>query len=161
VPDEAERPSGLARRLGALCYDALLLLALLAVLTALLIGFRGGAAIPPRTWWFQGLIVGVCVLFYAWFWTHGGQTLGMRAWRIRVVRDDGTRLRWHDALLRFAAAWLAALPAGWGFWSCFFDAEKRCWHDRVTRTRVREITAKAAPRTRPSTNPEQRDRGYG
>ncbi|HEY7671461.1 MAG TPA: RDD family protein [Gammaproteobacteria bacterium] len=139
--DAAERPSGLARRLAALCYDALLLLALLAVLTALLIGLRGGAAIPPGTWWFQALVVGVCVLFYAWFWTHGGQTLGMRAWRIQVLRNDGTALRWRDALLRFGAAWLAVLPAGWGFWSCLLDAEKRCWHDRLTRTRVREIPA--------------------
>ena len=145
MPDPAQRPSGFARRLAALCYDALLLLALLAVLTALLIGLRGGGAIPPRTWWFQGLVVGVCALFYSWFWTHGGQTLGMRAWRIRVVRDDGTPLRWRDALLRFGAAWLAVLPAGWGFWSCFFDSEKRCWHDRVTHTRVSQIVRPAPP----------------
>ena len=131
--------------MAALCYDALLLLALLAVLTALLIGLRGGAAIPPQTWWFQGLVIGICTLFYSWFWTHGGQTLGMRAWRIRVVRDDGAPLVWRDALLRFGAAWLALLPAGWGFWSCFFDAERRCWHDRVTHTRVLEIAAPARP----------------
>jgi uncharacterized RDD family membrane protein YckC len=125
--------------LAALCYDALLLAAVLAVLTALLVGLRGGAAIPPGTWWFQGLVVGAYAFFYAWFWTHGGQTLGMRAWRIRVVRDDGVPLRWRDALLRLGAAWLGMLPAGWGLWSCFFDVEKRCWHDRVTRTRVSEI----------------------
>ena len=152
MPDPAERPSGLARRLAALCYDALLLLALLLVLTALLIGVRG-SAIPPRTWWFQGLVVGVCVLFYTWFWTHGGQTLGMRAWRIRVDRDDGAPLRWRDALLRFGAAWLAVLPAGWGYWSCLFDAEKRCWHDRVTRTRVIEISSRPTPKSTPVNEP--------
>jgi uncharacterized RDD family membrane protein YckC len=138
VPDPVQRPSGLARRLAALGYDALLLLAAFLVLTGLLIGLRG-SEIPPHTWWFQGLIVCVCVLFYTWFWTHGGQTLGMRAWRIRVHRDDGEALRWRDALLRFGAAWLSVLPAGWGFWSCLFDPEKRCWHDRVTRTRVSHI----------------------
>lgn len=136
----------MARRLAALCYDVLILLALLLVITALLIGFRG-SAIPPRTGWFQGLVVGVCGLFYTWFWTHGGQTPGMRAWRIQVHRDDGAPLRWRDALLRFGAAWLAVLPAGWGFWSGFFDAEKRCWHDRVTRTRITEAPGRAVPKS--------------
>jgi uncharacterized RDD family membrane protein YckC len=133
--------SGLARRLAAICYDALLLAALLLVLTTLLLALRRGQEIPPQTWWFQVLVIGVVALFYSWFWTHGGQTLGMRAWRIRVVRDDGRPLTWRDALLRFAAAWLAALPAGLGFWWCFFDAKGRCWHDRLTHTHVRIVEA--------------------
>ena len=132
-------PSGLARRVAALCYDGLLLAALLLAGTALVIAARGGAVIAPETPWYQAAVVGTCFLFYAWFWTHGGQTLGMRAWRIRVLRDDGAPLTWRDALLRFAAAWLAALPAGLGFWWCLLDADKRCWHDCATRTHVRRL----------------------
>jgi uncharacterized RDD family membrane protein YckC len=98
------------------------------------------------------------VLFYTWFWTHGGQTLGMRAWRIRVHRDDGAPLRWRDALLRFGAAWLAVLPVGWGYWSSLFDAEKRCWHDRITRTRVSEVVSRPTSQSAGLTNPEQSHR---
>jgi uncharacterized RDD family membrane protein YckC len=148
--------SGLARRLAALCYDALLLTALLLVLTAILLALRRGTAIAPQTWWFQLVVVVVCLLFYGGFWTHGGQTLGMRAWKIRVVRDDGTALDWGDAVLRFAAAWLAALPAGLGYWWCLFDADKRCWHDRLTHTHVQRVE-RERPLPRALANPQERD----
>jgi uncharacterized RDD family membrane protein YckC len=129
--------SGLARRFAAICYDWLLLIAVLALFTALVLVARGGSTVAPSTAWFQVSLVAVAGVFFAWFWTHGGQTLGMRAWRIRVVREDGAALTWRDALLRVLAASLAALPAGLGFFWCLVDANGRCWHDRVTRTRVR------------------------
>ena len=155
----AHANSGLARRLAAICYDALLLTAVLLVLTAILLAARRGTAIAPQTWWFQIFVVGVCLLFHAWFWTHGGQTLGMRAWKIRVVRDDGTALTWRHAVLRFAAASLSALPAGLGFWWCLIDAEKRCWHDRLTHTRVQNVDrARSLPRA--LADPQERDRRY-
>jgi uncharacterized RDD family membrane protein YckC len=152
----AHENSGLARRLAAICYDALLLTALLLVLTAVLLALRGGSSIAPQTWWFQIVVVGVCLLFHAWFWTHGGQTLGMRAWKIRVVRDDGKALTWRDALLRFAAAWLSALPAGLGFWWCLIDGG-RCWHDRLTHTRVQRVEHNARLPPLELANPQERD----
>jgi uncharacterized RDD family membrane protein YckC len=51
-------------------------------------------------------------LFFAWFWTHGGQTLGLRAWSLRVQTLDGYELGWRHSLIRFTAAavpWLVAL----------------------------------------------------
>ena len=128
---------GLARRLAAICYDWLLLIALLAVFTGLVLAARSGAAVAPATGWFQVALAAVGALFFAWFWTHGGQTLGMRAWRIRVVRDDGGPLTWRDAALRVLTATLAALPVGLGFAWGWIDADRRCWHDRLTRTHVR------------------------
>ena len=127
--------------MAALCYDALLLLALLAVLTALLIGLRGGAAIPPQTWWFQGLVIGICTLFYSWFWTHGGQTLGMRAWRLHVRRADGRPVDWPAALARFAYAFVAWLPLGLGVLWCAIDARRRAWHDTLSGTEVVLLTS--------------------
>jgi uncharacterized RDD family membrane protein YckC len=127
----------LPRRLAAICYDALLLGALLLVLTAAVLAARDGTAIPPGTWWFRVVLVGTWVLFFSGFWRYGGQTLGMRAWKIRVVRDDGAPLLWSDALLRFGAAWLSSLPAGLGFWWSLADSERRCWHDRLSRTHLR------------------------
>lgn len=137
IPRPDYPPSGLLRRLAALCYDLLLLAAVLLALTGIVLAARGGAAVAPHTAWFQLFVVVVCGLFYMWFWTHGGQTLGMRAWKIRVVRDDGQALTWGDAALRFGAAWLSLLPAGLGFWWALLDADRRCWHDRLSRTRVR------------------------
>jgi len=124
------------RRLAALCYDLLLLAALMFCFTLLVLVARLGAAIPPGSWWFASSLVGVAMAFFCGFWTHGGQTVGMRAWRIRVVCDDGGPLGWPRAIARFAAALVAAAPAGIGFWWSVFDSRKLAWHDRWTRTQV-------------------------
>lgn len=133
---EPLQPANLLRRFAALSYDALALLAILMCFTLLVVLARGFRAIEPGTWWFEACIVAISVFFYAWFWTHGGQTVGMRAWRIRIIDRDGGEVRWSRAIARFFAAWLAALPAGLGFWWCLVDAQKLCWHDRLSRTRV-------------------------
>jgi uncharacterized RDD family membrane protein YckC len=141
IPQPPE-PARLPRRLAALAYDTLLLAAILFAFTFLIVASRGGAPIPPGSLWFEGGLIGVAALFYGWFWTHGGQTLGMRAWRIRVTTVDGGALDWRRALLRFCAAWLAALPAGLGYWWGLFDPERRCWHDTLSGTRVVRVNAR-------------------
>ena len=129
------------RRLAALCYDLLLLAALVVVFTLLVLAVRLGTPVPPGTWWFELSLLAIIVLFFCGFWVHGGQTLGMRAWRIRVVRDDGGALTWPRAAARFALGVVAAAPAGLGLWWSLFEPGKRGWHDRWTGTRV----VRAAP----------------
>ena len=129
------------RRLAALCYDVLLLAALEVSFTWLVFAARLGRPVPPGTWWFPLCLLAIVVAFFSGFWVHGGQTLGMRAWRIRVTRDDGGTLTWPRAAARFALALVAAAPAGLGLWWSLLDERKRGWHDRWTRTRV----VRAAP----------------
>jgi uncharacterized RDD family membrane protein YckC len=124
------------RRLAALGYDSLLLGGVLIVFTFTVFFARGARGVPPGTLWFQLSLAAVVGLFYCSFWTHGGQTLGMRAWRIRLVREDGGRVGWGRALVRFLAAWVAVLPLGLGYWWSLFDPQRRCWHDRLSRTAV-------------------------
>jgi uncharacterized RDD family membrane protein YckC len=124
------------RRLAAFCYDLLLLTALLFCFTLAVLTVRLGAAVPPGSWWFPLCLVGVAMVFFCGFWAHGGQTVGMRAWRIRVVCDDGSPLGWPRAAARFVAALVAAVPGGLGLWWSAFDSQKRGWHDCWTRTRV-------------------------
>jgi hypothetical protein len=84
-----------------------------------------------------GKIGPVCgFLFYGWFWTHGGQTLGMRTWRLRLVRADGGPITWHITAIRFGSALLALAPLGLGLWWALFDKDKRAWHDRLSGTRL-------------------------
>lgn len=124
------------RRLAALGYDLLLLLAIAFCFTWLVLTARLGTPVPPGTWWFESSLVAIAMLFFCGFWVRGGQTLGMRAWRIRVVRDDGGALSWRQSVARFAAGVVAAAPAGLGLWWSFLDADNRGWHDRWTGTRV-------------------------
>jgi uncharacterized RDD family membrane protein YckC len=129
-------PASLLKRLAAFCYDLLLLGAVIFCYTWLLLLLRGGREIPPGTLWFEVTLVAIGTVFFCGFWTHGGQTLGMRAWRIRVVRADGGPIDWPRALLRLLAAIVAALPLGLGLWWGWLDAERRGWHDRLAGTRV-------------------------
>ncbi len=132
------------RRLAAFCYDLLLLTALLVCFTLVVLAARLGAAPPPGTWWFSASLLAIAMAFFCGFWVHGGQTLGMRAWRIRVIRADGNALTWLRAAARFGLAVVATLPLGLGLWWSLIDAEKRAWHDRWTATRV--VRAPLPPR---------------
>ena len=136
-----ETSAPLARRLAALLYDALLLLGLLFVFSLLLILARGGRAIAAGTFWYEASLVAVAFVFCGLSWTRGGQTVGMKAWQIRVVASDAGSIDWPRAALRFFASWLSLLPAGAGYWWALVDRERCCWHDRLSRTRV----VRAAP----------------
>lgn len=138
--DNAETP-GLLRRLAAIFYDLLLIAALLVLASTLV-------TIPLDAIWgitfdekepnifFQLYLLLVIIGFFSGFWLRGGQTLGMRAWRVKLVRDDGRPLRFIDTLLRQAAALLSWTALGAGFVWSLFDAERLTWHDRLTGTRL-------------------------
>jgi uncharacterized RDD family membrane protein YckC len=141
TPDPAPAPAGLLRRLGAMLYDGLLLLAVLMVATGLFLPLTGGEAISPRDhpaleFVYRAVLVVLTVGFFGIFWTRRGQTLGMASWRVRVEREDGALLDWGDTVRRLAAALLSWLPLGLGFLWVLFDPQRRAWHDRLSRTRV-------------------------
>jgi uncharacterized RDD family membrane protein YckC len=113
-------PARLPRRLAAIVYDGLLLIGVLVGATALALGLAvallGGEAVKlhnplQANPFFQTYLLLVCFFFYGGFWTHGGQTLGMRAWRLRLQRRDGRGIGWWQALLRFliGSLWLATV----------------------------------------------------
>jgi len=140
-----ETSAPLARRLAALLYDALLLAGLLFVFTLLLIFARAGRAIAAGTIWYEASLVAVTFAFCGISWTRGGQTVGMKAWRIRVVARDGNSLDWPRAALRFFASWMSLLPAGLGYWWALVDRQRCCWHDRLSGTRVIHARTHAGP----------------
>lgn len=125
---------GLVRRLAACLYDALALSAVLMVAGAAWVGATRAAA-PPGDWLFRGYLLAVSALFFCTFWRRG-ETLGMRAWKLRMVSADGQPPGWGRALLRFAAAILSWAALGLGFLWVLVDREKLAWHDRLSGTRL-------------------------
>lgn len=118
-------------------YDALLIVALLMIGTALLLLWTGGEAIATRdNLGYQLYLLAIVFIFFTSFWAHGGQTLGMRAWRIKLEREDGDAAGWRDALLRLCACLLSWLPAGMGFLWVVIDKGGRTWHGRLSHTRM-------------------------
>jgi uncharacterized RDD family membrane protein YckC len=133
--------AGFGRRLAALVYDAFLLAALLMIFTGGALFFTHGAAVVPATagaWVYAyraGLVL-VVVGYYALNWLRSGQTLGMRAWRIRAVSASGAPLTWEAAILRASFGLLAWAPAGLGVLWLYLDPQRLALHDRLSKTRV-------------------------
>ena len=143
--------AGLARRLAAIFYDFLLSVALLLVIAfaykLALMGLYGEAQL--RQWTDAGALDGDPLLstllllglfgFFAKFWTHSGQTLGMQVWNIRVQNVDGSAISLLQALLRFLVAMASWLCLGLGFLWSLWDKDKRSWHDIYSDSRVVQL----------------------
>lgn len=131
------------RRLLAALYDLLPLAGLLMIATALVV-LLARLLVPVdridlllRNGWPHDLLqiwLGMLVLsYYVLSWRRGGQTIGMRTWRIAVRADTGS-LSLNAALLRALVGLL--LP---GLLWCLFDPRRRALHDRVAGTHVVQI----------------------
>ena len=132
-------PVSLARRIAAMTYDTFAVLALLFFCTLpLVIALQGQAIAAENPFYFGYLLL--CAYFYFGIsWTRGGQTLGMRAWKIKVIKrvaDKNTDLTALDALQRFVFAGLSWLCLGLGFLSALIDKDRLTWHDKLSGTRL-------------------------
>ena len=122
-------------------YDALLVLALWMIATALLLPLTHGEAVrwettPALFVVHKLLMVAILVGLYGYAWTRKGQTLGMAAWRLQLQRLDGTRPDWSDSVRRIGAALLSWLPFALGWLWSLVDRDRRTWHDMLSHTQV-------------------------
>lgn len=132
-------PAHLGWRLLAFIYDVLPVVALWFVLSVLVLMLRGGQPILPWTaaFWLQNLALwAIAGLYAVESWSRGGETLGMRPWRLRVVDEQGRLADRARLWRRFAWATLSWLPAGGGFLWSLVDRERRCLHDLASGTRL-------------------------
>jgi uncharacterized RDD family membrane protein YckC len=130
------RAAGLLRRLAALFYDSLLLLAIWFIATALLLPFTEGEAVPPNNPLLPTYLLFLSVFVYGWFWRHGGQTLGMRAWKLQLRNLRPGAISWWQVLLRILVAIPSAALFGAGYLWLLVDKRKLSWHDRYSETCV-------------------------
>lgn len=161
IPATASLPCPLWRRLLALVYDLLIVVALVMVVGLVCQLATGGRLISTGAKtvvpiWYQALQALVVGAYFISSWRRGGQTLGMRPWRIRVTRHDGGTPSLRQALIRILVAaapllllvlepmlglqtllWtLLAVWAG-GFATALFDPRRRALHDMVAATEIR------------------------
>ena len=131
-------PAGLGRRLGAMLYDAFLVIAIWILVAGLhLLAVRHLLGLPADQVGLglaQVASLRIAMLmsafaFFAFFWCRGGMTLGMQAWRLRVQTRDGHAISPRQALVRYLVAWLSAAALGLGYLWVLFDAERRSWPD--------------------------------
>lgn len=81
----------------------------------------------------QAWLFAVLGFYFAWFWRHGGQTLAMKTWHIRLVHEDGGQVGWAQAFLRYVLALLFTWT-GISFVYSFFDKNGQFPQDRLCKT---------------------------
>ena len=129
-------PASLGLRLTALLYDFFPLLGLWFFAGAIGLSVAGDENRFARNFVIQMLVLLFTASYFVISWTRGGQTIGMRAWRLRLTNDDGSRVTVPRAVLRFVLASLSFALLGAGFWWQFVDREKRTAHDAIAHTRM-------------------------
>ena len=130
---ESYPPARLWRQFAAMVYDGMLIIALLFLAVGILVAFNGGEAVEPNIA-ITLYLVFVVFTFYAGFWRKSGQTLGMQAWRIRIVSEFGGNPSWGTSYLRLMFALLSWACLGLGYWWRLF--KPYTWHDRLSQTRI-------------------------
>jgi len=129
---------GFFRYLAAVFYDLMLVIAAFFVATAALLPFTAGEAIESPIL-YPLYLLAVSFAFYGWFWTHGGQTLGLRAWKLRVVTAQKTDISWQQAGIRFLTACLSWLLLGLGIFWRIGQKEGKTWQDLSSKSTIIRI----------------------
>jgi uncharacterized RDD family membrane protein YckC len=76
-------------------------------------------------------------LYFGYFWSKNGQSIGMKLLNMKVVGQDGESLGFVRAGLRGTVGyWISSLIFGLGYIWAAFDAEKETWHDKIFNTWV-------------------------
>lgn len=127
---------GLLRRLGSLLYETLVFVALWLLGSALFTMIYGGVAEGRQRWLLQLLCLLLISGYFLWCWTHGGQTLAMKTWRIRLVDASGSTPTLATAVRRYPLAAAGLLLGGAGLWWALLDSDGQFLHDRLAGTRL-------------------------
>jgi uncharacterized RDD family membrane protein YckC len=134
--NQPERPAcGLGRRFLVMLYDAVIMIALWLLATAIALLAGSGPVTAGQDALYTAYLLLIWFSYLGWCWRRG-MTVGMRAWRVRIEREDGSPPGWGACLLRFAVSLLSAACLGLGFAWSLFEQRKRCWHDLASGTRL-------------------------
>lgn len=119
-------------------YESLLLLGVLALtflVPHLILGVVWGISVGNGFEWLHVFVV--LGMYFIWFWQHGGQTLAMQTWRIRLVNAlSDAPISFKQALFRYTLSWFSVWFFGAGLIWALFDRDRQFLHDRLAGTRL-------------------------
>lgn len=133
------QPAGFWRKFAALTYDSLIVLTLTFLGTMPLIPLMHGYVISPANVLYKVYLLAIVFGYFGLSWIYGQQTIGMRAWRLKIYNFKHERIDLRQALLRFCFAIPALLSFGVGYLWMFLDKNKLSWHDRWSRTYLQKV----------------------
>ena len=131
-PAAATIPADLSVYPRAAFFDRVAAFALDAVLIGIAVNVLD---LERHDGWFPLLLLAYHIAFWAW----RGTTLGGIIVGLRVVRVQGTDLRFADALVRGLTAVFSIAALGIGCLWMLQDPEKQMWHDKIAGTLVVKV----------------------
>ena len=115
-PSMANTTPGLWRRMAAFLYEGVLLFGVLMMSAYLFSNLTQQRHALTGRHALQGFLFFILGIYFAWFWSHGGQTVAMKAWHIRLVDQHGRAVSQGRALARYVLSWLWFMPALMVLW---------------------------------------------
>lgn len=136
--------ASLMRRLAALGYDALVLISLYIVIGFVLVGIATALndGEPPGAFPMAvnlSVMFSICFFYYSSSWRRGGQSIGMKAWRIKLINCNPKPIQLSQCMLRTSIGFFSLVVFGLGFFWPLIDKRQRTWHDMASLTRVVHI----------------------
>jgi uncharacterized RDD family membrane protein YckC len=147
-------PAGIIRRFAAIFYDAILCLALVMTITMTymavnhsILGAEEYRALNEsgstlRDPLLSSILFISLFLFFGYFWTKNGQTLGMQVWHLRIQNNDNTHITWNQSLIRFLVSFVSFFSFGLGYFWAIIDKQHRTWHCILSESEVIRIPKK-------------------
>ena len=125
------------KHIAAFIYDLFPVIAIILLSSLLVLILRNGEMVPRHTLWFDILIIIEIALYYIYSWKIGGQTLGMRAWKLKIISTDNTlRITWTQSVVRFITGVLSTLLLGTGLFWKYFSKKKLSWMDITSHSKT-------------------------
>ena len=115
-------------------YDAVILLGVLIVASAVALPFGDVQKVALHDFWFTLWLLAVCFAYLGGCWRYGGMTVGMRAWKLTLVSADELFISWPRCLVRFVVGLISLCFFGLGIVWALVDKKNRCWHDLAAGT---------------------------
>lgn len=117
-------------------YDGLVITGLLLIAAAVALPVTGDRVQAGRDMLYTLYLLAVWFAYLGWCWSRAGQTIGMKAWRVRLAPLPGKPFTLGRALVRFAVSLVSAASLGAGFLHALLRRDRATWHDLASNTRL-------------------------
>ncbi len=125
------------KRIAASIYDLFLLLGVWFAVGSFAVWINGG--IIEAKWIGPFLVLISTWIFYGYFWTHGGKTLGMAVWKFEIYSIDENKINFQKVSIRFFSNVITVLLGGTPLILMYFSKNNLSLSDYLSKTSYKKI----------------------
>jgi uncharacterized RDD family membrane protein YckC len=126
------------RRIASIIYDFVLIFAILMIMSIPFFSFNIEDSFTLKIT-MQIYYYLIIQYFFVWFWVNNDGTLGMKTWKIKISDNQGKKITYKKAIIRFNISILSISLFGFGFFLSIFHKEKKCLHDIISKTVLTKV----------------------